>query len=80
MMFVHGSVKNFVPRTSGLLALCWLAKRPSRCSDDCPPLMPWKPYTWGASPCVKQHGRPWGGATVGSALARACSQASKPWA
>lgn len=38
---VHGIVKNFVPMTSGVLASDWLAKRPTRCSDDCPPLMPW---------------------------------------
>lgn len=43
--FVHGTVKNFVPRTSGLSAPAWLAKRPTKCSDDCPPLMPWYPYT-----------------------------------
>jgi hypothetical protein len=49
-MFVHGSVKNLVPRTSGRAAPCWLAKRPSRCSDDCPPLMPWKPYTCRSRP------------------------------
>jgi len=51
MMFVHGRVKNLVPRTT-FPAPCPLAKRPSRCSDDCPPLMPWKPYTCRGSPCA----------------------------